>query len=190
MFSSVVFAPDDRYDRDHASDSQSRYAAYLRRHVGLFLDADDQPTRDRLEFAGAAWRIAQSSTLMSPPYVTAHPRVLGTDTCWDHEGRLAIAVEVATDLPREYASSLRDGWIGWERCERWPEQADNGRVAATAVLHFRVPMSAAGLPEPAYHHVTAEPDIDIAKNVIEVVCGRLNAVLGRVLAAFDDREVA
>lgn len=188
MLGARLFVPDDRYDRDHASDLSSRYGAYLRRNLARFLDAEDLPTRDPLEFAAAAWQIAQAP-VMSPPYVLAHRRVLGTVPLFDDAGRLAISVEVAADVPAELVGGLRGRWVGWDRRQRWSAPVTNDHPVATAVLHFRVPMSAEGLPRPSYSAL-AEPDVATAKDAISIVCGRLDAALSGAFAQFDRKEVA
>ncbi|MBA8825312.1 hypothetical protein FHX42_002663 [Saccharopolyspora lacisalsi] len=188
MSTYVVFTPDDQYDRDHASDGESRYGAYLRRNLASFLDIDDWPTGDPLEFAAAAWRVAQSP-VMSPAYVTAHPRVLSTSVGWDFEHCLAITVEVASGVPREVARGLRGSWTGWREGDPWFDEEANDRPVASSVLKFRVPMPEDGLPEPAYR-AASEPDTEVAKEAVEIVCGRLNAALGGAFSRFDRKEVA
>lgn len=66
---------------------------------------------------------------------------------------------------------------------------DNDHPVATALLQFRVPMPAIGLPGPAYGPL-GEPDVDVAKDIVEVVCGRLNAALDGVFASFGRTAVA
>lgn len=188
MSTAGVFVPDDRYDRDHASDFESRYGAYLRRNTALFLDSYEDLTRDRLEFAAAAWRIAQAP-VMSPPYVLAHPRVLSAEPTWDFDGRLAVAVDIATEIPRELSVALRGRWIGWSRQDNWHVPGTNDRAVAVATAQFRVPMSPDGLPLPSYRP-TGEPDTEHAKSAVAVICGRLDSALSGVFARFDRKEAA
>lgn len=188
MLNAAIFRPDDQYDRDHASDFESRYGAYLRQHTGLFLNSDDELTSNPLEFAAAAWRVAQEP-VMSPAYITAHPRVLATTGTWDYDGRLAVEVTVADGVPAELARSLRGRWSGWNRSGGWFTPEDNDRPIATAELHFRIPMPTAGLPAPHYSQ-WGSPAIEVAKGVVGILCGRLNAALARVFAQFDRKEVA
>lgn len=184
-----VFVPDDRYDREHASDFESRYGAYLRQNTGLFvIDPDEGQTQSRLEFAASAWRIAQAP-VMSPPYVSAHPRVLSAEPVWDFDGRLAVAVDIATDVPQELSAALRGRWIGWLRRNRWFLPEDNNRPVAVATAQFRVPMPAEGLPAARYLR-TGEPDTTAAKDAVGIFCGRLDAALSGVFARFDRKEVA
>lgn len=185
---SQPFGVDERYDREHASDFISRYGQYLRRNAGHFLDCDDEPTADPLEFAAAAWRIAQAPA-MSPSYVVADRVVLGATGVWDYDHRLAIAVEVASGVPREIHRKLCGPWRGWERRRFWMEPEDNDLPTATAVLRFRVPIEAEGLPEPEYSPL-AEPVTDVAKHAVQTVAGRLNFALSRVLGRADQKEVA
>ncbi|GAA4851310.1 hypothetical protein GCM10025787_38110 [Saccharopolyspora rosea] len=187
MPSTCIFATDERYDRDHASDYRSRYGAYLRQNVALFLDFYDEPTRDRLEFAAAAWRVAQSP-VMSPGYVIRHPRIVETSAAWDFEGRMGITVAVAAEVPRQLARSLYGSWRGWDR-QYWAEPEDNNFPVATALLRFRVPMSPDGLPVPSYSPA-AVPNTDTAKAAVEVICGRLNSALAGVFSQFSRKEVA
>lgn len=112
-----VFAPDNRYDRDHASDFQSRFGSYLRRSVQEFRDYDDELTTDPLEFTAAVWKVAQLP-VMAPPYVLNHSRVIATVPTWDFDNRLAVQVDVANGVPAEAAHALRGRWGGWRRGEQ------------------------------------------------------------------------
>lgn len=188
MFKTGVFVPDDQYDRDHASDFQSRYGAYLRQNLALFTDGDEGLTNNPLEFAAAAWRVAQGP-VMCPPYVTAQPRILETSESWDAIRQLAIRVDVAVDLPRELSRSLRGGWVGWRKDRYWDVPTDYDRPIATAVLHFHIPMPADGLPAPRYSAM-GEPAAETAKRAVAIVCGRINTALDGVFARFDRQEVA
>ena len=70
---------DPDYDREQASDGQSRYGAYVRDHARLFdpwQDAPDGVTRDPVDFAIAAFRVA-TGPIMGPGFVRWHPRVCG-----------------------------------------------------------------------------------------------------------------
>ncbi|RCW45134.1 hypothetical protein DFQ14_10398 [Halopolyspora algeriensis] len=174
MHTDAAFTPGERYDRDHASDGESRYGAYLRRT----LAADGKPTSNPLEFAAAAWRTARPP-VMSPGYVTAHPDVSATEASWDYDGRLSIRAEVITEVPRELARSLRGSWSGWGQY----------RPAAGAVLRFWIPIPADVLPEPVYT-ATAAPDTTAAKHAVDSVCTRLNAALSDVFAHLARKEVA
>lgn len=188
MSTAGVFAPDDQYDIQHASDFHSRYGAYLRQNTGLFVDPDGGQTRNRLEFAAAAWRVAQGP-VMSPPYVTAHPRVLGAEPTWDFDGLLAVTVDIALGIPRALSSALHGRWLGWSRRKGWFKPEDNDHAVAVATAQFRIPMSHNGLP--ATHYLsTGEPDTEVAKEAVRVLCGRLDAALGAVCARFDRKEVA
>ncbi|MCI2421533.1 hypothetical protein MOQ72_29270 [Saccharopolyspora sp. K220] len=189
MFSSQIFVPDDRYDYEHASDFQSRYGAYLRSNTGQFLDYETNRLTDNpVDFAAAAWRIAQSP-VMSPAYVMAHPRVLSATASWDLEYRLAITVAVAAGVPHEISRALRGVWRGWNRSGVWSEPEDNDLPVATTVLRLRVPITADGLPTPVYSSI-AEPSTEVAKAAVQTICGRLNAALTSVFSRLDRKEVA
>ncbi|MEV4643656.1 MULTISPECIES: hypothetical protein [Saccharopolyspora] len=189
MSFSRPFAPDDRYDFEHASDFQSRYGAYLRQNAAQFVDVDgQQPTQSPLEFAASAWRVAQSP-VMSPAYVESHPRVLSAVPTWDFDGRLAITVEIAASVPGETTRVLRGYWRGWQTGSTWHVQEDNHVPTATAVLLLRVPIEADGLPTPSFSRL-AEPSTDAAKAAVQTICGRLNAALSGVFAQFARKEVA
>lgn len=126
---------------------------------------------------------------MSPGYVTAHPRVLDAAAVSDFDGRLAVSVEVATELPRELAQGLRGSWIGWQHGRHWFAPTTHERPVATSVLRVRVPISADGLPEPVYT-ATAAPDVDTAKHAVAVLCTRLNAALAGVFTQLTRKEVS
>ena len=146
-----AFAVDETYDRDYSDDGRSRFGAYLRQRADAFADGDG-PTADRCSFAISAWRIAQSP-IMAPGYVRRHPRVLGTDTHWDDEHRVAITVQLAAALPAALVRAI-DGWRwrGWEQVgyteTRWVEPYDNDRPAAFTIVTVRVPLTDAVLPRP------------------------------------------
>jgi hypothetical protein len=65
----------DEYDRDNASDGNSRYAAYLRQNHNLFRDGwsdEPRPVQDPAEFAVHAWTVA-TGPIMAPGYVWIRP---------------------------------------------------------------------------------------------------------------------
>lgn len=189
MPSTALFTLDDRFDRDHASDFESRYGAYLRQNAASFLNLDDEPTDCPLEFAGAAWQIAQSP-IMAPGYITTHPRILSAAPTWDDEHRLAIHIELATDLPAGLDRVL--SWRGWQRNGPggWHAPAEFDRPAAFTVLQLFIPMAVTGLPQPSYRVngvVRGEfgnvvPDVEAAKDAVRVIADRLNAAVGPVVS--------
>jgi hypothetical protein len=108
-----AFWLDENFDREHAPDGHSRYAAEVRRRVGEFCDAwgDIAP----VTFAVTAWRVAAT---LSPGYVRWHRRIVSA-TCvrspWD--GSLTCEVTLVSAWPAELTWTkqwCRDrGWRDW-----------------------------------------------------------------------------
>jgi hypothetical protein len=121
---------------------------------------------------------------MAPGYVRTHPRVLGTETYWDDDHRVAITVQVAAPLPAALVRAI-DGWRwrGWERVGfteiRWVEPCDNDRPAAA----LRVPLAAAVLPAPRYR--AGVPETATAKRAVCAICDLLNDHVRPALAELD-----
>lgn len=183
MVSPPAFTTDDRVDRERASDGVSRYGAYLAQRQYAFHE-DDEPTADRVAFALAAWSIA-GSPIMSPGYVSCHPRIQGTEVHWDDDHRAAIAVEIAVPAPLA-AGKLPSRWRGWT-CDhwarRWLDPYVNDRVTALTTLTVRVPLDPTELPIPKY--VSGTPNTTTAKRAVAAICRRLNAELDGLLDALD-----
>lgn len=179
----TAFTVDETYDRDYASDGRSRFGAYLRQKANMFHDGSQMAT-DNQRFALSAWRIAQSP-IMAPAYVQPHPRIQGTNECWDDDGRSALNVLLATPLPRTLERSLpgRQWWRGWEQVgfrARWVEPYDNSHAAAYTTLTLRVPLAGATLPMPCYQGDV--PDTATAKQAVYAIRDLLNDALRPILA--------
>ncbi|WP_017973741.1 hypothetical protein [Actinopolyspora halophila] len=177
MRSTPLIQPDDHYDRAHASDSESRFGAYLRRNTAAFLDGDE-PTADPVEFATSTWRIARPP-VMTPGYLVAHDQVLDAEVLREDDGTAVIRVDLTTELPSEIARDLRSRWVGWIR----------GRPHATNVLRFDIPVLTDRLPAPVYS-VRAVPDTETVKEALGQLCGLVNSALADVLIDLERTEVA
>lgn len=173
-----VFEPDEEYDRNHASDGVSRYAAYLTQYRHLFCQ-DGQPTTDAGWFAQVAWQIAQSP-IMSPAYVRCHGRVQDTSVRWDEDGRQAVCLDLAVSSAPE-AAGLTSAWRRWTRDEHghWLRPDDYAHPTVLTVLHLAVPLAGMRLPEPRYQG--EQPDITTAKRAIQAICASVNAALASVV---------
>ncbi|MBP2330616.1 hypothetical protein JOF56_011001 [Kibdelosporangium banguiense] len=181
MVTHIAFRPNEHYDRDQASDGLSRYGAYLAQKRGMFRDLDnDQPTEDALEFSAAAWEIAQSP-IMSPGYVTVHPRIQSADATWDDEHRLAIAVAVARDDVLMGAQLLRRarGWAHDRISGGWYDPQDCAVLTALCLVTIRVPILAGDLPLPEFRDTI--PVTVTAKAAVAAICTVLNPVVSAVL---------
>ncbi|SDP96738.1 hypothetical protein SAMN04487905_12132 [Actinopolyspora xinjiangensis] len=177
MRSTLLIHPDDRYDRDHASDSESRFGAYLRRNTAAFLDGEE-PTEDPVEFAASAWRIARPP-VMTPGYLVAHDRVLDATLLREEDGTTAIRVDLATKLPSEIVRGLRSRGSGWI----------SGPTQVTNILRLDIPVPTDRLPEPAYSPL-AVPVTETAKEALEQLCGLVNSALGGALVDLVRTEAA
>jgi hypothetical protein len=173
-------------DRDHdraaASDGVSRYGAYLAGHAGLFDpwgEAPDGITRDPVEFAIAAFRVA-TGPIMSPGYLRWHGRVCDYGATWsEHDGRLLLSVTLAV------ASPVRLGWDwhGWERDVHgdWLEP-DDRRPVGLCRLQLRWPVATDRLPTPRRPRRPAVPNLADAAGAVAVLVEQVNATCGSVLA--------
>lgn len=113
-----VFWVDAEYDREHASDGVSRYAAYAADRKASFQEifAEDYDSADRwaVEFAAQAWSVA-CPPVMSPGLVASHPRVLGSRAAWDDwAGDLLLTVDLVSALPEPVDRATGWSWQGWE----------------------------------------------------------------------------
>jgi hypothetical protein len=129
-----------------------------------------------------------ASPIMAPGYVRTHPRVLGTETSWDDNHRVAVTVQVAAPLPAALLRAI-DGWRwrGWEQVgyteTRWVQPYDNDRPAAFTTVALRIPLVAAALPTPRYR--AGVPETGTAKRAVHAICDLLNDPLRPVLAELD-----
>jgi hypothetical protein len=190
----VPFWVDRDYDREHASDSISRYGAYLR-------DASFDPWTDHdqaVEWAVFAWQRA-TGPVMSPGYVRYHPKVLAARlerSGWD--GSLVAVVDLVSCWPEQLKTALARGlrlggrdayWQDWPGENRGgdtisyhePSAADVAArpyLLATVSLQFTVP--SAELPElPA----TPAALLGAGQQAVAVVVAELNQIVGPVLSA-------
>jgi hypothetical protein len=188
-----AFWVDRDYDREHASDGNSRYGAYLR-------DATFEPWTDHdqaVEWAVFAWERA-TGPVMSPGYVRYHPRVLGARlerSGWD--GSLVAGVTLVSAWPeqltRVLARAVRVGdrevyWQDWPAeyrggttCYYEPGEADIAAwpyLLTTVNVQFAV--RPAALPDPP---ATAADRLEAGRRAVDVVLAELNRVVGPVLSA-------
>jgi hypothetical protein len=170
------------HDRTSASDGVSRYGAYLRDHARLFdpwQDAPDGITRDPVEFAIAAFKVA-TGPIMSPGYLRWHGRVCDYAATWsDHDGRLLLSVTLAAPSPVR----LGWDWRGWERDfhDRYLEP-DDARPAGLARLELRWPVGTGQLPTPTRPRRPGVANLADAARAVAVLADQVNATVGPVLA--------
>ncbi|SCE76218.1 hypothetical protein [Micromonospora mirobrigensis] len=187
MAGSQVFWLDDEYDREHAPDGHSRYAAEVRRRSAEFADSwgDFSP----VGFAVTAWRLAAG---LAPPYLRWHRRITSADLLrspWD--GTLTCRVSVASPRPAELTHSrqwYRDrGWRDWPRLlgqYAHPSAQDLARVPhLRASLLVEGPVPFAGLP-PAPRGPDDAPEV-AARGALAVLVRELNDLLGPVIGQLD-----
>jgi hypothetical protein len=186
MPSDNAFQIDDHQDQNLASDRRSRYGAYLRDKRRLFFHngSDSPPTTDAVEFAVAAWSVA-TPPIMSPGYVTSHPRIQDTTVHWDDDHRAALAVEIAVPAP-PITNRLPSRWSGWIRDGwglRWRDPYDNDRLTVLSTVTVRVPINPTLLPTSTY--TSGIPDTACAKIAVGALCRMVNAELNDLLTAID-----
>jgi hypothetical protein len=179
MVAHIAFRPNEHGDWDQASDGISRYGAYLAQHRGMFRDVDGQPTGDPLEFAAAAWEIAHSP-IMSPAYVSTHPRIQSAVATWDYEHNLAVTVTVALDnVPAVTQLRRARGWAHDRISGQWYDPDDCAALTAMCKAVIRVPIRPGDLPLPEYRDTI--PVTEVAKAAVAALCTVLNPVLSAVL---------
>lgn len=174
---------DEDYDRAYASDGVSRFGAYLRQSAHRFLSWDEEPTTDAAMFAATAFEVG-CAPVMAPPYVATHPRVVGLAAHCDDDDRRAVRVELAVDVPREFATVLPRGWRGWQHSDdghRWYEPGDNDRPAAVLTLTVRVPFPAVDLLPGTAYDDHGNPHVPTAKDAVRALAAHVNAHLAGVL---------
>ncbi|MFF7634265.1 hypothetical protein ACFZB9_14080 [Kitasatospora sp. NPDC008050] len=137
---------DDAYDRENASNGNSRYGAYLDQHAHWFNE-DGHPLEVG-EFAIAAWRVA-TSPVMSPGYVRIRPDLASITPHLTDDRDLFLRVEVP--LRQTALVSRPAGLADWtrERPAPWdtgiwltlvePYQLGRPALLATAALLLPVP---------------------------------------------------
>jgi hypothetical protein len=182
------FRIDAEYDREHASDGTSRYAAYVRGAV--FEPWDDDQT---VELAAFAWRRA-TTPVMLPGYVRYHPRVRTAQlerSDWD--GSLLAMVDLVILQPASLriSGSDCDGRHYWWR--DWPSEiafsgdttwyqpggddlAASPHLLCTASLRFTVPSSQLPAPPSAPALLTGA-----CREAVVVLVAELNKIVGPVL---------
>lgn len=186
-----AFSTNDRDDRERASNGQSRFGAYLFQHGHRFFSEEGTPTADVVEFAFAAWDIA-NSPMMAPGYVRTHPRVTGTEPCWDDDARPALTAYLAASWPGRVADMLGpnvDSWVrqySGDHVIAWHEPWGNERLSVFTTLAVRVPVQVDLLPTPRYRAGT--PDTTTAKHAVNVLCATLNTVASPMVLALDDPQ--
>jgi hypothetical protein len=182
-----AFQIDDHQDQNLASDGKSRYGAYLRdKRQRFFHNGPDSPlTVDPVEFAVSAWSVA-TPPIMSPGYVTGHPRIQDTTIHWDDEHRAALAVEIAVPAP-PITHRLPSRWSGWVQDSgwgpRWRDPDDNDHLTVLSTVTIRVPLNPNLLPDPTY--TSGIPDTACAKIAVAALCRTVNAELTDLLTAID-----
>jgi hypothetical protein len=185
MLSDNAFQIDDRQDQSLASDRKSRYGAYLRDKRRLFFhNGPAPPTTDAVEFAVTAWSVA-TPPIMSPGYVTSHPRIQDTKVHWDDDHRAALAVEIAVPAP-SITNRLPSRWSGWVQDgwgPRWRDPHDNDHLTVLSTVTIRVPLNPNLLPDPTY--TSGIPDTTCAKIAVAALCRMVNAELTTLLIAID-----
>lgn len=143
---------DDHYDRENASDNNSRYGAYLRQRPNDFRDGwsdEPAPIKTPEEFAVHAWRVA-TAPVMVPGYARVRPDLHGiTLHRDDDDGSLYADIHVPLRHHHIGGTTKRFpySWQDWEterdfggdeyRALLEPRHISKPAVLATAVV--RVP---------------------------------------------------
>lgn len=170
-----LFAVDDEWDLDRASDGISRFGHYLAERLGP--DTVEGPG----QWESFCWRVATPPT-MSPGYVRLSPNVEDSSCAWDYDqGRgLVGTVHVYARLPERLV-----GWDTWDRqrdgaiVPPWgSDRSAFGRVTLETVLHGLVlwPVEFDALTLPHAELVAA------AKHTVRDIARAMNAAFGEAAA--------
>jgi hypothetical protein len=190
----AAFWVDRDYDREHASDGNSRYGTYLR-------DATFEPWTDHdqaVEWAVFAWERA-TGPVMSPGYVRYHPRVLGVRlerSGWD--GSLVAGVTLVSAWPEQLTRALARAvrlddqdayWQDWPAeyrsggtaCYYEPSEADiAARPYLLTTVSSQFAVRPAALPDPP---AGSAARLEAGRQAVAVVLAELNRIVGPVLSA-------
>jgi hypothetical protein len=181
----VPFWLDWAYDHDYANPgTTSRYGNYLRQANGAFRDiCYDDPT---VAFAAAAWRIAAGS-VMAPPLVRSHPRVMSVSLeRSDWNGEMIADVRVISPRPQALSHAMTTGGYYYRDCNaRGYPAVDGADLARDAYLLTEVRVLWQLPPGilPAIQGVPAgfEALFDRAVGCVEVLVAALNREVGLVI---------
>ncbi|MDI5971423.1 hypothetical protein POF50_019130 [Streptomyces sp. SL13] len=186
--STRLAAVDDAYDRDRASNGDSRFGAYLLARLDGLREGFAFESAG--EFALAVWQIA-TSPVMSPGYVRLCPDVDCVTTWWADDNSCTLHFDVHVRLPRTDLAAARPllrGWKDWQLAPRdpdgslyrarWePEHAGNA-LLTTTVVHLAV-TDAWDLPAPTgVARLAAD-----AKQTVAAVATAINHQAGPAVAA-------
>src|SRR6266540_3135361 len=126
--------------------------------------------------------------IMSPGYVSWHPRVLDHQVSYGGDpdpGRLVLTVTLATALPL-WLGSPWWSWTTYLGCD-WSEP-DEGRHAALGSLRLRWPLQVAALPRPHQPERPGYPNLPDAKASVRTLVDQINQTAGPVLAKLEGGE--
>ncbi len=181
-----VFELQDAYDLEFASDRRSRFGAYLAQDSRRFRSWEGALTSSAVEFAAVAFGIA-TVPVMSPPYVSTHPRVVYAAARWDEDGHCGLVLELAAPMAATLAARLPPQVSGWGRdCEsgRFFPPEDNDQLAVYTRVTVRVPFPIGALPDPVYTD-TGTADVATTKRALRALVDHANSLLAPVIATLD-----
>ena len=186
MAAQSAFWLDDSFDREHAPEGKSRYAAEVRRRVAEF----DGGWGDPVAFAVTAWRVAVT---LSPGFVRWHRRI-GSASCRrsDWDGGLIFEASVVSPWPAELTWTRqwgRDrGWRDWPQLFGQyvpPSEEDLTRAPhLRSLLYIEAPVPLDQLP-PAPDGPDGEVEQN-ARRAVTVLVRELNDLLSPMIGQLED----
>lgn len=185
---STLAVIDDDYDRRHASNGHSRFAAYLDRYAGL--PQDGEPPYTAAEFAVTTWGIA-TAPVMSPGYVRLRPDLLAVTAHLAEDDPAGLVMRITAPVPhRALATSPRPGrWLDWERdChDRGPwsptvEPIPDHRPVLVLSAYLCLPVPTGVLVTPTTNRTGPELTAQ-AKTSVAVLAEHINRTAGPAVAA-------
>lgn len=184
-----VFVVQDVYDLEYGNDGRSRLDAYLAQNSRRFRGQDAVLTSSSAAFAAAAFVVA-TVPIMSPPYLSAHPRVVYAAARWDEKGRCGLVLEFAAPMATPLAEQLPPQARGWDHdpgAGRFFPSEDNDQLAVYSRLTVRIPFPVDALPEPVYT-ATGMAEVGTVKRALRLLADHANSVLAPIIATLDSDE--
>lgn len=171
-----LFAFDERYDRDLASDGHSRYGAYLRQGLAMLEDGD-WSLRDPVGWATFCWDRA-TIPVMCPPYLWWPDPIETVMLTRGHAGGLVAEVVVKVRPAR-----LPCGWRTWDVSSAglMDSPDDDRHAIALGRVSLIVPVPAGALPDPPGKDAPAGAELELAKASVSCLARLLTDAITPVL---------
>ncbi|MFD5468235.1 hypothetical protein ACFWIQ_36315 [Kitasatospora sp. NPDC127059] len=184
----TVVRVDREYDRERASNGNSRYGTYITEYNRKrFADWDDMSEPlTTAQFAVAAWEVA-TPPIMAPGFAQRRPDLLSV-TARLTEDRHELFFDIAVPVYQGSMPGYR--WRSWETQYgegdyRYHHEPDGDRPALLTTTVVRIPAADWALPDPV---AADSPDlVATAIDYVEAIVRQLNEAAGAVVADLTGR---